>query len=150
MVHIVICDDDKFILQLEAQQLQSEIEQSDIDAAIACKATSAKELFNFLENNPSEYLFFLDLDLGVGELNGIDIARKIKRDYPSSKIVFVTNHQEMAMQVLSSGVEPFGFLEKTTDMKELKRGYRRYLAITFIWTAEYDIFVYNYQIQTVN
>ena len=90
---------------------------------------SSKELFRFLDSNPEDYLYFLDLDLGVGELSGIDIARKIKRYYPGSRIVFVTNHQEMAMQVLSSGVEPFGFMEKTTDMSIMKRGYHRYLAM---------------------
>ena len=41
--------------------------------------------------------------------------------------MFVTNHQEMAMQVLQSGVEPFGFLEKTTDMRNLKEGFGRYI-----------------------
>ncbi len=33
---------------------------------------SSKELFRFLDSNPEDYLYFLDLDLGVGELNRED------------------------------------------------------------------------------
>lgn len=129
MIKIVMCDDDRFLLKLEEEQLEKEIRQANIDAKIVCMATSSKELFQFLKSNPSEYLFFLDLDFGLGELNGIDMARKIKKEYPASRIVFVTNHQEMAMQVLSSGVEPFGFLEKSTNMQAMRRGYHRYLSM---------------------
>lgn len=44
------------------------------------------------------------------------------------------------MQVLSSGVEPFGFLEKTTDMNELSKGYNRYIqmALSTVSVQEKD------------
>lgn len=89
--------------------------------------TDCNEVFQYLRQNPGDYLVFLDLDFGQGRLNGIDVAKQIKAEHDNVKIVFVTNHQEMAMSVLSSGVEPFGFLEKTTDMKKLTAGYARYL-----------------------
>lgn len=36
---------------------------------------------------------------------------------------------EMAMDVLKSGVEPFGFLEKGSDISKLADGYRKYIAM---------------------
>lgn len=136
MLHIIMCDDDKFILQLASERINNQILKRKIDAKIVCMVTNPKEMFRFLESNPGDYLFFLDLDLGLGELNGIDIARRIKKDNQVSKIVFVTNHQEMAMQVLSSGVEPFGFLEKTTDMSALSMGYEKYIRMALTALGE--------------
>ena len=127
MVQVMLCDDDPFILKLARQQMEEEITEKKLDARTVCVAEESSELFRYIQKNPGEYLVFLDLDFGTGRLNGIDVARKIRELSPASKVVFVTNHQEMAMQVLQSGVEPFGFLEKTTDMRNLKEGFGRYI-----------------------
>lgn len=127
MLSIILCDDDPFILQLGGEKIREQIEQNHFEAQIVCQSTKSAEILYFLKQNPAKYLVFLDLDFGSGHLNGIDVARQIKKENRETKIVFVTNHQEMAMQVLSSGVEPFGFLEKTTDMKSLAAGYRKYI-----------------------
>jgi DNA-binding LytR/AlgR family response regulator len=127
MLNIILCDDDKFILQLATDKIKEEIINQKLGAQIVCVATDSVEVFQYIKCNPGSYLIFLDLDFGSGKLNGIDVAKRIKSLSVKSKIVFATNHQEMAMQVLSSGAEPFGFLEKTTDMKKLSIGYRRYI-----------------------
>lgn len=132
MLKIIMCDDDKFILKLSAERISQEIKKLKLLAEIVCITTDVKEMFNFLEKNPNDYLCFLDLDFGEGHLNGIDIAKKIKKNSKNSKIVFVTNHQEMAMHVLYSGVEPFGFIEKTTDMNLLSNSYRKYIQMAIL------------------
>lgn len=129
MVQIILCDDDQFILQLASEQIQNEIKQKKMDAQIACISTDSNSVIKYVKANPGDYLVFLDLDFGEGKCNGIDVSRSIKQVSSGSKIVFATNHREMAMQVLSSGVEPFGFLEKSTDMSRLKAGYGRYIAM---------------------
>lgn len=90
-------------------------------------ASSSNELFSYIKNNPSQYLIFLDLDFGNGKLNGIDVAKALRQTESDCKIVFTTNHHEMAMDVLKSGVEPFGFLEKSSDIQKLSDGYRKYI-----------------------
>lgn len=127
ILDIILCDDDKFILQLGAKRIEEEIAQKHVDARMACIAVESNEVLQYLKNNAGYYLIFLDLDFGNGKLNGIDVAKQIKGICDNVKIVFVTNHRDMAMQVLSSGVEPFGFLEKTADMQLLKNGYGRYI-----------------------
>lgn len=129
MLKIILGDDDKFLLALEREKLDQEIGQLQINAKIVFLSTSDVELLQYVNNNKDTYLIFLDLDFGQGRLNGIDIAKQIKRMVPECKIVFVTNHEEMAMQVLKSGVEPFGFIEKSTDMNAMRLGYRKYLQI---------------------
>lgn len=129
MIKIILGDDDKFLLQLEREKLDQQIKQLQISAKIIFLSSSDTEILQYVQNNPEPYLCFLDLDFGRGKLNGIDIARQMKQIVPECKIVFVTNHEEMALQVLKSGVEPFGFIEKTTNMNEMSQGYRKYLQL---------------------
>ena len=129
MLKIILCDDDPFILQLGAEKINHLIETLGVDALIASMASGRKELFSYIKNNPSQYLIFLDLDFGNGKLNGIDVAKALRQTGSDCKIVFTTNHFEMAMDVLKSGAEPFGFLEKSSDMEKLSDGYRKYMVM---------------------
>ena len=57
------------------------------------------------------YLYFLDYDLGRDSPNGVDLVRQIYHTDPGGKIGFVTGHGEKGMDILRSGVRPFGFIE---------------------------------------
>lgn len=127
MLGIILCDDDPFILNIEKERIGNLIKNYQLEARIVCVSTHYQDIMNFLETNPMEYLFFMDLDFGEGQLNGIDIAKLVKNKIPLSKIVFRTNHHEMALEVLKSGVEPFGFIEKSTDFVSMDAGYAKYI-----------------------
>lgn len=129
MLKIILCDDDPFILQLGAEKINDMIKSQRLDAKVVSLASGSNELFYYIKNNPSQYLIFLDLDFGNGKLNGIDVAKALRQTKSDCKIVFTTNHHEMAMDVLKSGVEPFGFLEKTSDLAKLSDGYRKYIVM---------------------
>ena len=127
MLKIFLCDDDVFFLSIETDLIEHMIKEEGLEAAIVGKATSISETMTFLKNNPGYYLVFLDLDFGKNQPNGIDISAALKKQMENIHIVFTSNHHEMAMNVLKSGAEPFGFLEKGTDMKLLASGFRRYI-----------------------
>lgn len=152
MLQLILCDDDRFILKLSQEKLEELNERYQLGIRIDCCTTNSQEMLRYLSENPGNYLIFLDLDFGEGKLNGIDVARKAKQLSKESKVVFLTNHQEMAMQVLSSGVEPFGFLEKTTDFQQLSQGFLRYskmAAQTFAQSAKQQNPVKDKQIQLI-
>lgn len=127
MLRIILCDDDPFILNLSADKINAIIQSNRLDAKLACVATNSSELLTFVRSNPDRYLIFLDLDFGSGKLNGMDVAKALRQTDSDCKIVFTTNHHEMAMDVLKCGVEPFGFLEKSTDILKLASGYYKYI-----------------------
>ena len=129
MLRIILCDDDQFILRLGADRINEMIRTNGFDAKIVSITSSSNELFSYIRNNPSQYLIFLDLDFGSGKLNGIDVAKTLRQTDSDCKIVFTTNHHEMAMDILKSGVEPFGFLEKSSDISKLAEGYRKYIVM---------------------
>lgn len=127
MLKILLCDDDPFFLSLEYEQLSRIIREDCLDASVGCRARSAAEALTFLKGCPDAGLIFLDLDFGKGLPNGMDLSALIKRRAPGCRVVFTTNHHEMALSVLKSGLQPFGFLEKGTDLRQLTEGLRRYV-----------------------
>jgi CheY-like chemotaxis protein len=106
---VIVCDDDRFMLETSARLARKCIEENGLAAALVCAATDFKEALRFIEKNPGAYLCFLDIDFGKASLNGVDIAKLIRKAEPRSKVVFVTSHADMAMGVLKSGVEAQAF-----------------------------------------
>ena len=129
MLKIILCDDDRFILRLGADRINEMIEENGFDAKVVSTVSDSSELFSYIRNNPAQYLIFMDLDFGSGKLNGIDAASILRQMESDCKVVFTTNHHEKAMDVLKSGVEPFGFLEKSSDISKLVDGYRKYIVM---------------------
>ena len=128
MLPIILCDDDQFTLRLLSELLERAIRQSKAQARVVCLACAGQEVLHFIRGGGS-YLYFLDYDLGKDSLNGVDLVRQIYRLDPGGKIVFVTSHGEKGMDILRSGVRPFGFMEKSVDQNEMVREYIRYLKL---------------------
>lgn len=127
MLKILLCDDDPFFLSVESSILNDMIEKEGLDAAISGMVGTAAQALTFIRNNPGDYLVFLDLDFGKNQPNGMDISALLKQHGGRIRVVFTTNHFEMAMKVLKSGAEPFGFLEKGADTRQLSAGLLRYV-----------------------
>lgn len=126
MLNIIICDDDQFTLQMLSTLLERAISQSKIDARLVCLASTVQDLLQFIRSG-GNYLYFLDFDFGRESLNGLDLVRQIYQIDPNGKVVFVTSHGDKGMDILRSGVRPFGFMEKSVDQEKMVREYIRYL-----------------------
>lgn len=129
MLGIVISDDDSYTLDISANLINKSIAAHRLPAEIICVSTNFNEIDRFLNNNRGIYLYFLDIDFGRQKLNGLDLARLIKKKEPLSKIVFVTSHTDIGMQVLKSGVEPFGFIEKCFHQNKMVAEYHKYIEL---------------------
>lgn len=126
MLKIFLSDDDPFFLSLEKEIIERMIAEERIDAALCGTACSGAELL-MMVSEESESLIFLDIDYGDNQPNGIDITALLKEHAGTSRVVYTTNHAELAMKVLKSGTEPFGFFEKGCDVAELANSLRRYI-----------------------
>ncbi|MDR3239532.1 MAG: LytTR family DNA-binding domain-containing protein [Clostridiales bacterium] len=129
MLGVICCDDDRFMLDMSVKMARRCIKENGLDANLVCATTDYREALRFIEKNPSAYLYFLDIDFGKSSLNGVDIAKVIKKAEPRSKIVFVTSHADMGMSVLKSGVEAFGFIEKAANESKMFIGYKKYISL---------------------
>ena len=129
MLGIVICDDDKFMLDISRTIVENCIKKYRLDAKVVCQTVHSREAINYFSKNKGAYLFFLDLDFGQDTLNGLDVSKMIKEIAPASKIVFVTSHSDKGMDILKSGVEAFGFIEKITDTNKMELAYKKYITL---------------------
>lgn len=121
MIKIIICEDDHFTRNWICEIVETAIRDMALSAEIVCRSAKANEVLQYMAKNPGDYLFFLDLDLGAKRLGGLDLARELRKEFSLSKIVFVTSHGEKSMEILKSGVEPFGFIEKNMSRKVMIR-----------------------------
>ena len=86
MLNIVLCDDDPFILRLGAEKMERIIEQKGCRAQVATTVQTGGELVTFATNNSGARPVFPHLDFGEGRPNGIDIAKRIRREDASVKV----------------------------------------------------------------
>lgn len=113
MLNIYVIEDNP----VERQRLSCYIGQYLHDHSIAGQVIyvgdQAEDLLNRL--NPTDFfqdLFFLDVDLGNEQMNGIQLAAEIRRRLPSARIVFVTTHEEMALLTFKYSVEALDYIIK--------------------------------------
>ncbi len=138
MLKIVVCDDDNFTLKIISELLEDAIQESNINAKIVCLASTGNELLNFIQNNADSYLYFLDFDFGQTELNGIDLVRIIYRIDPKGKVVFVTSHTDKAVDILKSGIQAFGYIEKSLNQRKMINEYCNYIKMAKSSDSNYN------------
>ena len=104
MYQIAICDDDEDIIALIKEAVSEYSAANSIGFEIS--SFSSGEL---LVESPNTYdLIFLDIEMSG--IDGIKTANLIRPKARRSRIVYVTNHSELALQ--SYSVHPFDFVVK--------------------------------------
>lgn len=111
MIKTVILDDD--INSHKAAKVALK-KYEDIDIIQSFQKSS--DLFEFLKNETVD-LLFLDIEL-KGEL-GLEVAKKIRKQYPRSLIVFFTGHASYAID--GYDFQPVSFLTKPINHEKLER-----------------------------
>ncbi len=140
MINIVICDDDKDIVMLMRDSINTLCNDFDEEIQIHC-FYDAENVEVFLVNNKIDYIF---LDIELQGRNGFDLAEKILNKYAGARIIFVSNYEERVFDSLQ--FNPPKFIRKRkfdSDMKEtlelLKRWIDESLQIIHVKADNEDI-----------
>lgn len=107
MYHIVMCDDEKEILQTISHKIRACFEKSGVEAEYTA-LSEAEELIALLEREKADILF---LDIDMPYFSGMDIAGMITERGLQTLLVFVTSHDALVYQTFV--YRPFGFIRKT-------------------------------------
>lgn len=111
---IAVCDDEKSMLRQLSAYL-GQIEQELGDQFELYYYSSAEEL---LANMPRQAQVVL-LDISMGEMSGMDCARRLRQEGSEAEIFFITSLREYALGGYE--IHAFAFLEKPVTYGELKR-----------------------------
>lgn len=107
MYHIVMCDDEKEILQTISHKVKACFEKSGVEAEYTA-LSEAQKLITLLETEKADILF---LDIDMPYFSGMDIAGMITERGLQTLLVFVTSHDALVYQTFV--YRPFGFIRKT-------------------------------------
>ena len=101
MLRVFICDDDPRQRELIETTIKKHICIENLEIGIALTADNPNMLLDYLDKHPNDPklndcgLYFLDVDLN-DEMNGIQLAAKIREREVFAHIVFITTHAELS------------------------------------------------------
>ena len=109
---IILCDDDIMLMTHYKQIIKNLIMINDYDMELVLVTTDPHDVLLYHHKaNLTNCLFFLDIDLGRN-LTGIDAAQLIRKENEFAKIVFITSHQELALETLRRQIAPLDYIVK--------------------------------------
>lgn len=111
-MNILICDDDPVFVASLSQKIMRLPDFA--PKAMHIKAFSDPDSFQQEDFSACDLLF---LDIDMGAINGIDLARQMRKYNPETVLIFVTNFSEYAPEGYE--VDAFRFLAKSDIDKKL-------------------------------
>ncbi len=111
MNDILIVDDEKDIRELISEILLDE------GYSTRLAGNSAECLDEVLERPPS--LLILDIWLKDSNMDGIDILKKVKNDYPNMPVVIISGHGNIEIAVSAIKQGAYDFIEKPFNIEQL-------------------------------
>ncbi len=112
MLPIIICDDqDEYRTYLE-ETINKFICIEELDMKVVLSARTAEQVLNHIAENPTPFLYFLDVDLKANAYGGMELAAQIRKHDPRGFIVFITVHSELSHMAFQYRVEAMDYILK--------------------------------------
>ena len=111
MINIYLCEDDQVQLECWKNRIEKYLMIHNMDMELFCWTKDPLVLLTFLEKSECVGLYFIDIDLNA-DMNGLELAVKIRKHDPRGYIVFITTHDEMAPLTFKLKVEAMDFILK--------------------------------------
>lgn len=111
LIKTLIVDNDQICIDILKKYLQSFP-----FVKIVGELNNPQDAIGFLQNNNIDLLF---LDIEMGQIHGIELARHIKSIHPNALIIFVTGHPGFALEGYE--VYPVDFLIKPINILRLEK-----------------------------
>ena len=121
MIKFALCDDNVQLLSKLKEILESIFFQNNLDATVTFASNNIDDLLKFINNNDVNVLF-LDINFH-SKLNGIEIAKEIRKNNKSIYIIFLTGHFEFI--VSSFECTTFDFIPKPLSRAKLEKTINR-------------------------
>jgi two-component SAPR family response regulator len=105
-----VVDDEKIALDRMARELKTAAPEAEI-----CTFSDPNELLNFAKENPCDVAF---LDVRMGSMTGVELAKKLRLFLPKLNVIFVTEYDEYANEAMK--MHASGYLMKPVTAEDIK------------------------------
>lgn len=111
MINVYICEDNNEQLDKIKNAVNNTIIIENYDMQIVTATSDPYEILENIESDASIGIYFLDVDLNA-DINGIQLAEKIRQYDSKGAIIFVTTHAEMSYLTFKYKIEALDFIIK--------------------------------------
>ncbi len=117
MINILICDDSKLSLDINKAYVSNFVQKSKVKAE-CYTFQQIDDRLSQLYHSISIDIAVLDIDFQKGE-EGIELARNLMKSNPLVIIIFVTSHEEYALDAFN--LTAFGYITKPIEEKKFEK-----------------------------
>ncbi len=121
MVPIYICEDQPYFLDKILKTLDEWIFIENYDMKIALATDEPEKIIHAIKENPKRGICFFDIDLKNEDYNGFTLAKKVRELDTRGFIVFVTTHDELALETFTHRIEAVDYIIKDDLENMMKR-----------------------------
>ena len=111
MISIFICEDDTRYREQITEFISNYILMENMTMQVVCSTALPNDILDYISKNKVAGLYFLDLDLGL-DVNGIELAKKIREHDPRGFVVFITSDAESHALTFTYKVEALDYIVK--------------------------------------
>ena len=111
MLSVFICEDNFNEKEKITTCIENHIMMEELCMKVALSTASPQDVLHYRQNNQVDGLYFLDLELNA-ELNGLELADKLRKLDPRSFIVFITSHADRSHLTFKYKVEAMDYITK--------------------------------------
>ena len=108
MIRVILCDDNRNILDLYSSLLSETARAAKVDIKVICMESGEQLLFSLSDEPNSVDIIYLDILMA--RMNGIEVARKLREIGCLAEIIFLTSSSEYVFQGFDSN--PFYYIVK--------------------------------------
>lgn len=114
MFDIIICEDNSYQKKQIETIIINEVKKLNLNINIALSTNNPENVIKLVENCKATFLYFLDIEL-ESKINGIELAKMIRKYDPMGYIVFVTSHAEFTLLTFQYKVQAMDYIIKTSS-----------------------------------
>lgn len=148
MINVGICDDD-LIFATKIETMLIKISKSQLIEMNIEVYSDGCELWNDIQNRNTFDLLYLDIEML--QVNGIDVARKIREKDMDVIIIYISSYENYFIQLFE--VEPFRFIKKPVDEKifydYFNKAYNRILGSDLYFEYKFNKVLYKIMLKDV-
>lgn len=115
---VMVIDDEKDVQSLFTQKFRKEIRQGAINFSFAF---SAEEALQTLKVKNSEYLVLILADINMPGMNGIELLKILKENYPQVKVFMITAYGDEQTYQTAMQYGADDYINKPIEFETLKK-----------------------------
>lgn len=119
MLDIIVCEDNNYQIKVMEDIITNQLKELNLNINIALLTDSPEEVINYVKDcGAKPLIYFLDVEL-KSKINGIELAKMIRKYDPMGYIVFVTSHAELTLLTFEYKVQAMDYIVKS-DLSKMK------------------------------